>query len=100
MITSMILILAMCQRSGWIDTGSIDPAAIRAWCRTDDFAFDMYKIGPGNFRHWDNPLRQLVLLQNTNAVIGVAPFDGFTHLINVFDTLGIDETESIWLMPD
>jgi len=76
------------------DIASIDPAQIRARLRADDFTVDMYKIGAGSYRQWDNQLRQPILLHTQNAVVGVAPIDGFLHRVNVLDTLGVDQPES------
>jgi hypothetical protein len=35
-----------------------------------------------------------ILLATSDAVIGVAPIEGYLHATNVLDTLGIDEAES------
>jgi ABC transporter substrate binding protein (PQQ-dependent alcohol dehydrogenase system) len=76
-----------------IKSASVHPGDLRKTLRSNDFTVDMYKIGPGSFRRWDQQLRQPVLLHTHNAVIGTAPFDGFLHRFNTFDTLGFDEAE-------
>ncbi len=78
-----------------VDTGGTDPATLRARMRDPAFTVDMYKIGPGSFRAWDNQLRQPILLHTGNAVISVAPFEGFLHQFNSFDSLGADQPESV-----
>ena len=76
-----------------IETGSTNPAQLADALRTDVVSIDMYKVGPGSYRPWDQQLRQPILLHTHNAVIGTAPFDGFLHRTNTFDTLGFDEAE-------
>lgn len=82
-----------------VDTGSTDPARIRARLRDPDFSVDMYKIGAGSFRPWDNQLRQPILLHTHNAVISVAPLEGFLHRFNTFDSLGVDAPETVCAFP-
>ncbi len=76
-----------------IKSRSVHPVELRKTLRSPDFAVDMYKIGPGSFRTWDQQLRQPILLHTHNAVIAAAPFDGFLHRFNTFDTLGYDAPE-------
>ena len=61
---------------------------------SDAFTLDTYKGTPGNFRPWNNQLRQAVLLHTHNAVIARAPIEGFLHQTNNLDTLGRDRPES------
>jgi len=75
-------------------TRSVEPSAIADAVRADDFALDLYKGVRGSFRKWDGQLRQPILLATHNAVIGVAPLDGFEHRFHTLDTLGFDESES------
>lgn len=76
-----------------IKSRSAHPTDLRKVMRSPDFTVDIYKVGPGSFRTWDQQLRQPVLLHTHNAVIGTAPFDGFLHRFNTFDTLGYDAPE-------
>lgn len=76
-----------------IKSRSVHPGDLRKVMRSPDFTVDIYKVGPGSFRSWDQQLRQPVLLHTHNAVIGTAPFDGFLHRVNIFDTLGYDAPE-------
>jgi ABC transporter substrate binding protein (PQQ-dependent alcohol dehydrogenase system) len=82
-----------------VDTGSTDPARIRARLRDPAFSVDMYKIGAGSFRAWDNQLRQPILLHTHNGVVSVAPLDGFLHRFNTFDSLGVDAPETACHFP-
>lgn len=76
-----------------IKSSSVNPGTLRKTLRSDEFTVDMYKVGAGSYRRWDQQLRQPILLHTHNAVIGTAPFDGFLHRFNTFDTLGYDEAE-------
>jgi len=75
-------------------TGSVDPPTVAAAIRADAFALDLYKGVRGSFRKWDGQLRQPIVLATHNAVIGLAPLEGFEHRLRTLDTLGFDETES------
>jgi ABC transporter substrate binding protein (PQQ-dependent alcohol dehydrogenase system) len=77
-----------------VRTGSGDIAVLRDYLTNDAFTLDTYKGAPGNFRSWDNQLRQAVLLHTHNAVIARAPLEGFLHQTNNLDTLGRDQPES------
>lgn len=74
--------------------GSTDPVAVEAALRSEELAVDLYKGVRGNFRDWDGQLRQPILLATHNAVIAVAPIEGFEHQFNTLDTLGPDRSES------
>ena len=77
-----------------VRTRSISVADLRAFLTSEDLTFDTYKGAPGDFRAWDNQLRQALLLHTHNAVIARAPIDGFLHRTNTLDTLGTDESET------
>lgn len=74
--------------------GGIDPAAVAAFVRSEALSLDLYKGAPGSFRAWSGQLRQPILLATHNAVVAVAPVEGFEHRIDVLDTLGMDRPES------
>jgi ABC transporter substrate binding protein (PQQ-dependent alcohol dehydrogenase system) len=77
-----------------VRTDSRDIAVLRDYLTADAFTLDTYKGVPGNFRPWNNQLRQAVLLHTHNAVIARAPLEGFLHQTNNLDTLGVDRPES------
>ena len=77
-----------------VRTETTDINALNNFMRSKAFILDTYKGVPGNFRHWDNQLRQPILLNTHNAVVAVAPIDGFLHETNNLDTLGADNRES------
>ena len=73
-------------------TASVKP--IRQRLIDKAFQLDLYKGFPGSYRPWSRQLRQPIPLATHNAVIGLAPIDGFEHRLNVLDTLGVDAEES------
>ena len=74
-------------------TGSANPAPVQAALRSPELTIDLYKGVRGSFRDWNGQLRQPVLLATSNAVIAIAPIEGFEHQTDVLDTLGRDRTE-------
>ncbi|NNE22159.1 MAG: amino acid ABC transporter substrate-binding protein [Rhizobiales bacterium] len=75
-------------------TRQTDTRAIASYLRGDQFVLDGYKGTPGNFRIWNNQLRQPVLVHTHDAVIDRAPLEGFLHKTSTLDTLGDDEPNS------
>ena len=92
------------QFAGWAAARSVIAAIVRtrdtdfdavfSYLGSDDATLDLYKGFPGGFRPWSRQLRQPLLLHTHNAVIGIAPIEGFMHQINDLDTLGLDRQES------
>ncbi len=76
-----------------------DGQTIGSLLASDAISLDLYKGVPGSFRSWNRQLRQPILLTTHNAVIAVAPLEGFEHRTNVLDTLGIDQSESLCSLP-
>lgn len=74
--------------------GSSEPSAVDTALVSDDLSVDLYKGVRGNFRDWNGQLRQPILLATHNAVIAVAPLEGFEHQFDTLDTLGADRSES------
>ena len=70
-----------------------DPNAIEAFLRSDALRLDGSKGAQLSFRPWDNQLRQPILLATANAIIGMAPLEGFLHQTNTLDSLGVDAPE-------
>lgn len=68
--------------------------ALTAYMASDDMALDGSKGVQINYRPWSGELRMPILLATADAVIQVAPVEGFLHETNVLDTLGIDAPES------
>lgn len=75
--------------------GTAERAAVHDALLSQDLSVDLYKGVRGNFRDWDGQLRQPLLLATHNAVISVAPVEGFEHQTDTLDTLGTDRPESL-----
>jgi ABC transporter substrate binding protein (PQQ-dependent alcohol dehydrogenase system) len=75
-------------------TRSTDVKALRAALLAPEFQFDGYKGTAVSFRPWNRQLRQSILLHTHDAVIDIAPLEGFLHQTNTLDTLGLDRPES------
>lgn len=74
---------------------SADPSAVRGFVTSDRLRLDGSKGVTLNYRPWDGQLRQPILLATTEAVIAIAPIEGFSHRTNTLDTLGTDEAEFV-----
>ena len=69
------------------------PSAVRDFVTSDRLRLDGSKGVTLNYRPWDGQLRQPILLATSDAVIAIAPIEGFSHQTNTLDTLGTDEAE-------
>lgn len=77
-----------------IRTGSADPATLRAYALSDDFALAAFKGQPVTFRSWNGQLRQPILLYDGRITVSVSPQDGFLHQVSPLDSLGRDRPET------
>lgn len=75
-------------------TQSADYQTMLDFILSDRMNLDGYKAFPLSIRPWDHQARQAVLLATGNAVIEIAPIEGFLHQTNDLDTLGVDEPVS------
>lgn len=50
---------------------------------------------PMSVRPWDHQMRQPIVLTTGNAVMQLAPIEGFMHQYNDLDTLGVDQPQSV-----
>ncbi|MEP3280010.1 MAG: amino acid ABC transporter substrate-binding protein [Stappiaceae bacterium] len=80
------------------EAGSGNKEDILRAIRSPDLIVDLYKGLRGSFRSWNGQLRQPILLASHNAVISLAPFDGFEHQRDQQDTLGVDEPETLCVL--
>ncbi len=69
------------------------PEGIAAFLRSDRLRLDGSKGTPMSFRSWSGQLRMPILLTTQNAVIDIAPLEGFLHRSNTLDALGLDQAE-------
>ena len=71
------------------------PPLVRGFMTSNKLKLDGSKGVTLNYRSWDGQLRQPILLGTSDAVIVVAPVQGFSHQTNTLDTLGTDEAEFV-----
>ena len=69
-------------------------AAISAALLSGKIDIEMTKGIPGSFRSWDHQLRQPIMLHTANAVIAMAPIEGFLHENSILDTLGLSDRDT------
>ncbi|MGA7385823.1 MAG: ABC transporter substrate-binding protein [Methylocella sp.] len=75
-------------------TGSNDPKTLRDYLTGPDFAIAAFKGQKQTLRHWNQQLRQPILLGNGRMIVSVSPQEGFLHQTSELDTLGFDEPET------
>lgn len=75
-------------------TGTAEPAALRAFLLSDGFRLDGFKGRALSFRAWNGQARQPIPLVHPDALVALAPMEGFLHRRSEMDTLGLDEPES------
>jgi ABC transporter substrate binding protein (PQQ-dependent alcohol dehydrogenase system) len=73
---------------------TVDPAALAAAIADPAFSLPGYKGVALSFRPWDHQLRQPLLLVQPQALVAVAPEQGYLHQRTPLDTLGIDLPET------
>ena len=74
--------------------GTADPAEVRAFLLGPDFALPGFKGRALSYRPWNGQLRQPIPLVTDQAVVAVAPMEGFLHQTDELDTLGLDRPDS------
>jgi ABC transporter substrate binding protein (PQQ-dependent alcohol dehydrogenase system) len=75
-------------------TKATSPGTVREFIQGDDFSLPAYKGVSLSFRHWDQQLRQPLLLVQPRFLVSVAPEQGFLHQRTPLDTLGFDQPET------
>ena len=75
-------------------TQSNDPAELYSYLLSEKFALGGFKGRSLSFRSWNGQMRQPVALAHNDAVVAMAPLEGFLHQRNELDTLGFDKAES------
>ena len=79
--------------SAAVKSPDASPPALRDFVTSEGLRLDGSKGVTLNYRSWDGQMRQPILLATGDAVIAIAPIEGFTHQTNTLDTLGTDEAE-------
>ena len=75
-------------------TKSTGVSDIREYLFSDKFALAGFKGAKLTFRSWNGQLRQPIPLVHPQAVVALAPIEGFLHPVTELDTLGYDQPES------
>jgi ABC transporter substrate binding protein (PQQ-dependent alcohol dehydrogenase system) len=75
-------------------TQSAEPAALRAYLRSDAFGVGAFKGQAVTFRPWNQQMRQPVLLAAPRMLVSVSPQEGYLHARTELDTLGVDRPQS------
>lgn len=75
-------------------TNASDPATLKAFMLSKEFAVAGFKGQGLTFRSWDQQMRQPILLSGPRALVSISPQDGFLHQHNLTDTMGFDRPES------
>ena len=75
-------------------TSSSDPQMIRTYLTGPDFAIAAFKGQKQTLRHWNQQLRQPILLGDGRMIVSVSPQEGFLHQVSELDTLGVDRPET------
>ncbi|WP_425284350.1 ABC transporter substrate-binding protein [Methylocapsa palsarum] len=80
-------------------TGSGDPKVIRDYITGPEFAIAAFKGQKQTLRHWNQQLRQPILLGDGRMIVSVSPQEGFLHQTSELDTLGFDQPETKCKLP-
>ena len=75
-------------------TQSSDPKTIRDYLTGPDFSIAAFKGQKQTLRHWNQQLRQPILLGDGRMIVSVSPQEGFLHQTSELDTLGFDQPET------
>ena len=80
---------------GYTKVASGDQAEVRAFLKSPDLKLDGSKGVTLSFRPWDGQMRMPILLSTSDAVIAIAPIEGYLHSDTTLDTLGTDQAEFV-----
>ena len=81
--------------SGYTKVPNADQAAVRDYLKSPKFRLDGSKGVTLGYRPWDGQLRMPILLATHDAVIAIAPIEGYLHPETTLDTLGTDQAEFV-----
>jgi ABC transporter substrate binding protein (PQQ-dependent alcohol dehydrogenase system) len=90
--------------AAWLATRSVGEAVtrtksgevgiVRDYILSDKFVLDGFKGAGLSYRSWNGQLRQPIPLASEDALVTLAPLEGFLHQRTELDTLGLDRSES------
>jgi ABC transporter substrate binding protein (PQQ-dependent alcohol dehydrogenase system) len=69
-------------------------ADIRAYLLSNAFSLAAFKGAAISYRAWNGQLRQPIPLASAEALVALAPIEGFLHQTTELDTLGFDAPET------
>ena len=72
-----------------------DMTDVMTYLKSPKFRLDGSKGVTLNYRSWDGQLRTPILLSTSDAVIAIAPIEGYLHPDTTLDTLGTDQAEFV-----
>lgn len=72
-----------------------DMTDVMTYLKSPKFRLDGSKGVTLNYRSWDGQLRMPILLSTSDAVIAIAPIEGYLHPDTTLDTLGTDQAEFV-----
>jgi ABC transporter substrate binding protein (PQQ-dependent alcohol dehydrogenase system) len=72
-----------------------DQAELRDYMKSPKFRLDGSKGVTLGYRPWDGQLRMPLLMATSDAVIAIAPIEGYLHPETTLDTLGTDQAEFV-----
>jgi ABC transporter substrate binding protein (PQQ-dependent alcohol dehydrogenase system) len=75
-------------------TKSAEVKAMRDYIFSDKFVQDGFKGSGLSYRTWNGQMRQPIPLASEDALVTLAPLEGFLHQSTELDTLGLDQPES------
>lgn len=75
-------------------TSETDPQALRAFILSDGFELAAFKGVAVTYRDWNGQMRQPIPIAHAEALVTMAPVEGFLHQFSTLDTLGLDRPES------
>ena len=75
-------------------TKSTEVSDIREYLFSNKFTLAGFKGAKLTYRSWNGQLRQPIPLVHPQAVVALAPIEGFLHPTTELDTLGYDQPES------
>ena len=81
--------------SGYTKVPNGDQVAVRDYLKSPKFRLDGSKGVTLNYRPWDGQLRMPIMLATHDAVIAIAPIEGYLHPETALDTLGTDQAEFV-----
>ncbi|KKL51244.1 hypothetical protein LCGC14_2297450, partial [marine sediment metagenome] len=75
-------------------TGQSAAKPLRDYMLSEGFGLAGFKGRPMTFRGWNGQMRQPMALFHDDALVALAPLEGFLHQTDELDSLGLDRPDS------